>query len=198
LFGGHGSSTILNIAKCLNAGKADLQLILMCGKNQKLLAASQKLKTRFAIHAVGFTQDVDYCMALSDFFIGKPGPGSISEALQFNLPVIVECNGRTLPQERYNAQWITEKKLGVVLTSFNKIDDGVEKLLLPTAFAEYRANASAYKNNALYEIPEFLEQVAAHRSANASGSPLPVEGKPALQRAAGASLMSGLQLDWGT
>ncbi len=198
LFGGHGSSAILNIAKCLNAGKANLQLILMCGKNQKLLAAAQKLKTRFAIHAVGFTQDVDYYMALSDFFIGKPGPGSISEALQFNLPVIVECNGRTLPQERYNAQWITEKKLGVVLTSFNKIDDGVEKLLLPTAFAEYRANASAYKNNALYEIPEFLEQVAAHRSANASGSPLPVEGKPALQRAARASLTSGLQLDWGT
>jgi len=198
LFGGHGSSTILNITKYLNAGKANLQLILMCGKNQKLLAAAQKLKARFAIHAVGFTQDVDYYMALSDFFIGKPGPGSISEALQFNLPVIVECNGRTLPQERYNAQWVTEKKLGVVLTSFSKINEGVEKLLVPTAFTEYRANAGAYKNNALYEIPEFLEQIAQHRSATTGGSPVPVEGKPALQRAAKASLTSGLQLDWRT
>jgi 1,2-diacylglycerol 3-beta-galactosyltransferase len=195
LFGGHGSATILNIANCLNAGKANVQLILMCGKNQKLLAAAQRLKARFAIHAVGFTQDVDHYMALSDFFIGKPGPGSISEALQFNLPVIVECNGRTLPQERYNAQWVTEKKLGLVLNSFRKINEGVEKLLEPAVFAEYRANASAYNNNALYEIPEFLQQIRERRSA---GSPVPVEGKPALQRAAWASLTSRLLLDWGT
>jgi glycosyl transferase family 28/monogalactosyldiacylglycerol (MGDG) synthase len=198
LFGGHGSSAILHIATSLNAGKADLQLILMCGKNQNLLTAAKELKARFAIHAVGFTQDVDHYMALSDFFIGKPGPGSISEALQFNLPVIVECNGRTLPQERYNAQWVTEKKLGVVLNSFRKVNEGVEKLLEPAAFAEYRSNASAYKNNALHEIPEFLDQIAEHRSATTSGSPVSVEGKPALQRAARASLTSGLQLDWGT
>jgi UDP-N-acetylglucosamine:LPS N-acetylglucosamine transferase len=42
-------------------------------------------------------------MALSDFFIGKPGPGSISEALSKHLPVIIDCNAWTLPQERYNA-----------------------------------------------------------------------------------------------
>ena len=198
LFGGHGSSTILSIAKCLNATNANVQLILMCGKNQKLLAAAQQLKCRFAIHAVGFTQDVDYYMALSDFFIGKPGPGSISEALQFNLPIIVECNGRTLPQERYNAQWVTEKKLGTVLNSFRKINEGVEKLLEPAVFAEYRANAGAYKNNALYEIPEFLEQIVERHSAGTGGSPVPVEGKPALRRAAWASITSPLLLDWGT
>jgi 1,2-diacylglycerol 3-beta-galactosyltransferase len=158
----------------------------------------QKLKCGFPIHAVGFTQDVDYYMAVSDFFIGKPGPGSISEALQFNLPVIVECNGHTLPQERYNAQWVTEKKLGIVLNSFREVDEGVEKLLEPSAFTHYRANAAAYENNALYEIPEFLEQIAEHRSATTSGSPVPVEGKPALQRAAWASITSRLLLDWGT
>ena len=198
LFGGHGSSTILNIARTLHARKANLQLILMCGKNQKLLAAAQKLKCGFPIHAVGFTQDVDYYMGLSDFFIGKPGPGSISEALQFNLPVIVECNGRTLPQERYNAQWVTEKKLGVVLKGFRGISEGVEKLLEPAAFAEFRANAAAYKNNALYEIPAFLEEIAERRAPGVTGSAVPVEGTPALRRAAWASLTSRLQLDWRT
>src|SRR6185437_5108637 len=198
LFGGHGSKTILQIIRLLDAGDAKLQLIVICGKNQKLLAAAKQLKTRFPVFAEGFTSSVDYYMALSDFFVGKPGPGSISEALQFNLPVIVECNGRTLPQERYNAQWITEKKLGVVLTSFNKIDDGVEKLLLPTAFAEYRANASAYKNNALYEIPEFLEQVMERQSSGIGGNGVPVITTPALQRAAWASLTSRLQSEWGT
>ena len=198
LFGGHGSSTILNIVKSLNAAKCSLQLVLICGKNQKLLVAAQKLQTRFPIHAVGFTQDVDYYMSLCDFFIGKPGPGSISEALQFNLPVIVECNGRTLPQERYNAQWVTEKKLGVVLSSFRKISEGVERLLAAAAFADYRANASAYQNKALHEIPEFLEVIVERRSSGATGSAVPVEGTPALQRAAWASITSRRLLDWGT
>ncbi len=31
----------------------------------------------------GLYSDVDFYMGLSSFFIGKPGPGSISEALQF-------------------------------------------------------------------------------------------------------------------
>jgi len=137
-------------------------------------------------------------MALSDFFIGKPGPGSISEALQFDLPVMIECNGRTLPQERYNAQWITEKRLGVVLKSFRNVNQGVEKLLDPDTFAEYRANARAYKNNALYEIPEFLDEIVGRRFPAGTGSPVSVEGTPALQRAAWASITSRLQLDWGT
>ena len=69
----------------------------------------------------GFTKRVNYYMQLSDFFIGKPGPGSVSEALAMHLPVIVECNAWTLPQERYNTEWVVEKEVGVVLRNFTKI-----------------------------------------------------------------------------
>jgi 1,2-diacylglycerol 3-beta-galactosyltransferase len=136
---------------------------------------------------VGFTPEVDYYMALSDFFIGKPGPGSISEALQFHLPVIVECNGRTLPQERYNAQWISEGKLGIVLSDFSKIDRAVEQMLEPQNFAELRKNAGSYRNRALDEIPEFLEQILECRGAG-HGSRAPVGRKPAVEQPAGAEL----------
>jgi hypothetical protein len=61
-------------------------------------------------------------MALSDFFIGKPGPGSISEAMAMHLPVIIERNIWTLPQERYNADWVIEKKVGFVLPNFREIE----------------------------------------------------------------------------
>jgi 1,2-diacylglycerol 3-beta-galactosyltransferase len=199
LFGGHGSRTILDIVKRLDAGKANLQLILICGKNQKLLAATKRLQTRFPVFAEGFTANVDYYMALSDFFIGKPGPGSISEALQFDLPAIVECNGRTLPQERYNAQWVTEKRLGIVLKSFRRINEGVEALLEPSAFAEFRTNASAYRNNALLEIPGFLDEIAhRHATTTIGGLAVPAVTTPALQRAAWASLTSRLQSEWST
>jgi Glycosyltransferase family 28 C-terminal domain/Monogalactosyldiacylglycerol (MGDG) synthase len=170
LFGGHGSSTMLDIVKRLDRGKSNLQLILICGKNQKLLTKIKAVKTRFPIFAEGFTQEVDYFMSLSDFFIGKPGPGSISEALQFHLPVIVECNGRTLPQERYNAQWVTENRLGIMLKSFRDIAAGVENLLKPVVFGEMRANASAYSNRALLEISGFLEDILERSGSRPSGT----------------------------
>jgi hypothetical protein len=194
LFGGHGSSTMLDIVKRLHRGKSNLQLILICGKNQKLLAKIKALDTRFPIFAEGFTQEVDYFMALSDFFIGKPGPGSISEALQFHLPVIVECNGGTLPQERYNAQWVTENRLGIVLKSFRDIAAGVETLLEPGVFAEMRTNASAYSNRALFEIPGFLDEIVERSSSRATGPATRVFIKNTFERAAWSSLMSRTEL----
>ena len=183
LFGGAGSRTMLDIVKRLNASKANVQLILICGKNPKLLAAVKSLRTRFPVFAEGFTQNVDYYMALADFFIGKPGPGSISEALQLHLPVIVECNSRTLPQERYNAHWVTEKRMGIVLKSFRQINSGVEQLLAPSAFADFGANARAYNNRALFEIPEFLEQILEHNGSRAARLGSPVSTKTTLEQA---------------
>jgi UDP-N-acetylglucosamine:LPS N-acetylglucosamine transferase len=194
LFGGHGSSTMLDIVKRLDSGKSNLQLILICGKNQKLLAKVRALKTRFPISAEGFTQEVDYFMSVADFFIGKPGPGSISEALQFHLPVIVESNSRTLPQERYNAHWVTENRLGIVLKSFRDIAAGVETLLEPVVFAEMRANASAYSNHALLEIPGFLDEILERSGLRPSGTASGAFIKNKLERAAWASLMSRAEL----
>jgi len=193
LFGGHGSKIMLDIVKRLDATSAKLQLILICGKNQKLLNAIKSQRTRFPLFAEGFTQNVDYYMALSDFFIGKPGPGSISEALQFHLPVIVECNAATLPQERYNAQWVTEKKMGIVLKSFRDVGEGLERMLEPATFAELRANASQYKNNALYEIPEFLEEIYERRGSAVAGLGSPVRKSKILEQAAWSSLTSSLE-----
>ena len=136
----------------------------------------------------GFTRDVPRYMGLADLFIGKPGPGCISEALQFHLPVIVECNAATLPQERYNAQWVTEKKMGIVLKSFREIGPAVERLLQPATFAELRNNSSTYKNNALYEIPEFLEEIVQRKERPVAGLGSPVRGMRALEKAAWATL----------
>ncbi|HUK25802.1 MAG TPA: glycosyltransferase [Terriglobales bacterium] len=158
LFGGHGSSIMLDIAEKLSQSSAGVQLILLCGHNQKLAAELRSRKTRRPIHVEGFTQSVEQYMALADFFIGKPGPGSISEALQFHLPVIVECNAKTLPQERYNAQWVVEQGYGIALTSFRQIAPAVERLLEPSTFAEFRRRAATYSNRTLMEVPVILQK----------------------------------------
>jgi 1,2-diacylglycerol 3-beta-galactosyltransferase len=138
---------------------APVQFIFICGKNQKLAERLRQLPTSFPKYVEGFTAEVPYYMHLSDFFIGKPGPGSISEALAMQLPVVLERNAWTLPQERYNAEWVTEKRVGVVLKSFREVVHGVRQVLEPAALAELRKNIAAQKNRAIFEIPEILAKL---------------------------------------
>ncbi|MGA8488962.1 MAG: glycosyltransferase [Terriglobales bacterium] len=162
LFGGHGSRVMLEIANRLDQSNSGVQLIMLCGHNQELAAQLKGLKPKKPIAVQGFTENVESYMALADFFIGKPGPGSISEALQFHLPVIVECNAKTLPQERYNAEWLTEKGYGIVVSSFQEIVPTVQRLLQTTTFNQLRRNVCAYSNRALFEVPDILEKCAKH------------------------------------
>jgi UDP-N-acetylglucosamine:LPS N-acetylglucosamine transferase len=153
LFGGQGSAAMLEIARHLD----DTQLILICGKNEKL-AAKLRAKPSAAPHFVeGFTSEIPYYMHLSDFFIGKPGPGSISEAMAMRLPVIVERNAWTLPQERYNAEWVLERGVGMVLKNFRGIREAVEKLT--GSLASYRAQVERIENRAIFEIPDLLARL---------------------------------------
>jgi hypothetical protein len=156
LFGGEGSATMLDIARRMDVRA---QLIFICGKNAKLADRLRKLTTAYPKHVEGFTSDIPYYMRLSDFFIGKPGPGSISEALAMGLPVMVEQNAWTLPQERFNADWVRDERLGVVLQSFRDVNDGLKTLLDPLNFSGFQKNATALQNRAVFEIPGILDRL---------------------------------------
>lgn len=157
LFGGFGASVMQDIVKQLDRSGLDVQLIVICGRNEKLRKAIQNTKTRIPVFVEGFTREVPYYMQLSDFFIGKPGPGSISEALAMKLPVLLERNAWTLPQERYNADWVLERGVGLVVKSFRKdAASAAAKLLEPGNFARFRERAAAVENRAVFEIADFL------------------------------------------
>ena len=162
LFGGQGAQAMLDIARRL-PGR---QLLLICGHNARL---AERLK-RYAPHhgaplfIEGFTKEVPRYMQLADYFIGKPGPGSISEAVAMRLPVIVERNAWTLPQERYNAEWVREQGVGLVLPNFRAIASAVDTLLEPSAYARFRAATEQFGNRAVFEIPDILERILGERA----------------------------------
>jgi UDP-N-acetylglucosamine:LPS N-acetylglucosamine transferase len=153
MFGGHGSRVMRGVAKRLD----DTQLILVCGHNDALAAKLNAMRAAAPRVVVGFTTKMSYYMQLSDFFIGKPGPGSISEALHQRLPVIVVRNAWTMPQERYNTEWVEHNDVGVVLDSFKDIRLGVAKLT--DRIEHYRANIGVMNNRAVFEIPDILEKI---------------------------------------
>ncbi len=78
------------------------------------------------------------------------------------LPVIVETNAWTLPQERFNAVWVTEKGVGISLSEFfqrrlwNHAQDAADPIQHATMFAE---RVRRLKNRAVFEIPEILDRI---------------------------------------
>ncbi len=158
-FGGQGSMEAVKVAKALNYQGSGVQLLILTGRHEEAARELRALPRNIPIYVQGFTPDVPYYMSLADFFIGKPGPGSISEALAMRLPVIVERNRWTLAHERYNADWIIEQQAGLVVSSFSHLREAVAELLSPERYERYRANAAALKNSAVYEIPDLLEAV---------------------------------------
>ena len=159
LFGGHGSKVMYDIAERLAAAGLPLQLILICGRNEALAAKFQARTWRMPVKVIGFTTEIHKWMRAADFLIGKPGPGSIAEAMVRKLPVLIECNAWTLPQERYNAEWVTEKRVGIVLKSFREVVHGVRQMLEPATLAELRRNIAVQENRAIFEIPEILAKL---------------------------------------
>lgn len=153
MFGGQGSPQMLALARAL----PEVQLVMLCGANTALREALATLPadTRCApLLALGHTPDVAHWMALADAFVGKPGPGALSEAVQMGLPVVTVVDAATMPQERWNGAWVREQGLGRVAASWAEAPAAVRALL--AALPDYRAAVAAQRNRALYELPEIM------------------------------------------
>ena len=161
LFGGTGSRAMVRIAARL----PETPLILMCGRNRALADDLRNLPGSAPRVVVGFTTEVARWMRLADFFIGKPGPGSLSEAVQQGLPVIVTLNPWTMPQERWNAEWVRKQGLGVVHRSFLSVRSAVDEIL--RRLPEYKARVRRVENRAVFEVPQILERILERAPARA-------------------------------
>ncbi|KKW68086.1 galactosyldiacylglycerol synthase [Lampropedia cohaerens] len=155
LFGGHGGRHMLQIARRLG----DMQAIYLCGHNQALAERLQALPAQAPRLIQGFTSDVPAFMHMADFMIGKPGPGSISEAVRCGLPVVLLHSGATMPQERYNVEWVREMGVGIACTTYLEIARAAHAM--QADLPAWQQRVRAIDNRALFEVPEILETILA-------------------------------------
>lgn len=116
MMGGNGSNLAYQYASTLAKENLSIQIIVISGKNSDLL---QKVKgivphPSNAICAVGFTDRVSDLMAVSDLLISKPGPGTIAEAIQMKLPVLVDDSSSSLHWEKINQEIVSCYSIGEV------------------------------------------------------------------------------------
>ena len=161
LFGGKGSPELHPLCVALLKESPRWHVIAICGDNPRLQAAVGEAQKESGgrLHCFGFTDRVLELMAACDVLATKPGPGSLAEALHCRVPTVVPCNAHTIPQERYNATFLAENELGVVVRQWREIPAAVSALAAIPCAA--RACAAAWKslppNRAVFEVLEILD-----------------------------------------
>jgi processive 1,2-diacylglycerol beta-glucosyltransferase len=97
-----------------------IQFIIICGRNKKLQKKlEEELRTtKHKVLIMGFCENVNELMAISDLMISKPGGVTTSEALAMELPLLIY---NPLPgQEEDNADFLV--KSGLAILAENEFD----------------------------------------------------------------------------
>jgi 1,2-diacylglycerol 3-beta-galactosyltransferase len=160
LFGGKGSPEMVPLAKRLLEASPALRVVAICGENPALVERLAPLEARGSGRLVrlGFTDRVADVLAASDVLVSKPGPGSLSEAFHQRVPVVVTRNVHTIPQERFNTDFVRDRGLGVVVSHWREIPAAVLRLSRDASeVAAIRGRlATLPPNRAVYEVVDLL------------------------------------------
>ena len=98
-------------AQAIDASGLDVGLVIVCGRNQRLKATLESYTWENPTLVYGFTRNMPDFMRASDFIVTKAGPGTIAEALNAELPIILYAK---LPgQEDGNVSFVQEEGAGV-------------------------------------------------------------------------------------
>jgi 1,2-diacylglycerol 3-beta-galactosyltransferase len=110
LSGGDGSGPVREIVTMLSRALPELQLVVVCGRNQRLKVELEQLCLPPAVRVVGFVENMPELMHAADFVITKGGPQTIVEALATGRPLVITD---LLPgQEQGNGAYVTRHGAG--------------------------------------------------------------------------------------
>jgi 1,2-diacylglycerol 3-beta-galactosyltransferase len=163
LFGGKGSPEMAPLARGLLEADPGWTVIAICGDNPALVERLAPLEARHParLRRLGFTDRVAELMAASDVLVTKPGPGSLAEAFHQRVPVVVIRNRHTIPQERFNTDYVARHDLGRVVSHWREIPEAVADLSRnPRELERTRGRLAALPpNRAVYEVLETIDAV---------------------------------------
>lgn len=109
--GGEGMGPLAKTAAEIDASGLDVAQVIVCGRNQRLKADLEAQRWENPTCIYGFVREMPDFMRAADFIVTKAGPGTIAEALNAQLPIILYSK---LPgQEDGNVSFVEEEGAGV-------------------------------------------------------------------------------------
>jgi len=109
--GGEGMGPLSTVSKEINKAKLDAGLVIITGRNKKLKDELEAMDWNIPTHVYGFVTDMPDLMRAADILVTKAGPGTISEALIANLPIILYH--RIPGQEEGNVSYVIDEGAGI-------------------------------------------------------------------------------------
>jgi 1,2-diacylglycerol 3-beta-galactosyltransferase len=109
--GGEGMGPLGQTARAIDSSGLDLTLVVVAGRNERLKKSLDEHDWHIPARIYGFTREMPDFMRAADVLITKAGPGTIAEALNAHLPIILYAK---LPgQEDGNVTYVRETGTGV-------------------------------------------------------------------------------------
>lgn len=108
--------------------KPSLQVVVICGKNEKRRKEITEAcnRSRHTALVKGYVHNIHEWMATADVLITKPGGSTTSEALSMRLPMILY---RTLPgQEQANADFLCHHQVAVEAKNMYELRTWVDRM----------------------------------------------------------------------
>ncbi|WP_281685598.1 MGDG synthase family glycosyltransferase [Thalassobaculum salexigens] len=158
MYGGYGSARMLEMAEALRGDPPDIQMVFLCGRNEALARSIEDAALPFPTLVKGYTREVHRYMAVSDIFVGKTGPLSVSEALAVGLPILIDRQN-VLPQEHAVLRWITRNGAGAVFSTPKHFAASLRSLLVRGAAARNPGAGKPGGNRAAAQIPGIFEEI---------------------------------------
>ena len=157
--GSIGSDFSYSYFKRLVKNEFDANIIFVCGKNEKLKIKCEnfiELNSYKNVKVLGFSNEVNNLLNISDFVITKPGGISITECLEMRKPMIlIPGNGG---QEIYNALFVKLSGYGTIAKSPDKLVKEVNLLLSnETLLNKLKSKLKKHeKNNSIKKITKLI------------------------------------------
>lgn len=109
--GGDGMGPLGKTAVAVDESGLDVALMIVTGRNETLKMSLESRQWQSSTIVYGFTRDMPNFMRAADFIVTKAGPGTIAEALNAHLPIILYSK---LPgQEDGNVTFVVDEGAGV-------------------------------------------------------------------------------------
>ena len=108
--GGEGFGQVFEIARAIAQSVPQVQLLLIAGRNRLLKQQLEASAWEVPTYVYGFVNNMPDFMAAADVLVTKAGPGTISEALTMELPMII--SGFIPGQEQGNVAYVQNHRVG--------------------------------------------------------------------------------------
>lgn len=136
--GGAGSQASYRYVRILARLKIPMHIIVCLGRNERLKRNIRKIQLPPGITTtlMGYTDRIADIMAMSDLVITKPGPNSVCEALQSEVPMILDEANGAIFWERLNIDFMVKHGFAESLKDYGQIDTMLPKYFQDTEFTD--------------------------------------------------------------